>query len=46
MSPNLLDALRGIGIGPVFAPLSFAAVLTVAVFLAQSLASWFGDRNR
>jgi hypothetical protein len=35
--------LREVGIRPVFVALVFAAALTVLVFLAQSIASWFDD---
>jgi hypothetical protein len=43
--PTLLDALREFGIRPLFVVLLLAAVLTVVVFLAQCVASWFDDRH-
>ncbi len=43
MIPNLLEALAKAGISPVFVALAFAATLTAAAFLAQSLAGWFED---
>ena len=45
MIPTLLDAFRELGVRPVLVALLLAAVLTVVVFLAQSVASWFDDRH-
>jgi hypothetical protein len=43
--PDLFEAFRKLGIGAAFVSLVLAALLTAAVFLAQSMASWFDDRN-
>ena len=45
MIPTLLDTLRELGIRPVLVVLVLAVVLTAAVFVAQSVASWFDDRR-
>jgi hypothetical protein len=43
--PNLFEVARRFGFSSPVAALVFAALLTAFVFLAQSLASWFDDRD-
>jgi len=43
--PNLFEAVQKLGVGSAIVSLVLAALLTAAVFLAQSLANWFEDRN-
>lgn len=45
MIPDLLEQLRSAGVPPVFASIALVVVLTAVVFLAQSVAQWFADRD-
>ncbi|MBS1842753.1 MAG: hypothetical protein JSS69_15600 [Acidobacteria bacterium] len=45
MIPDLLEQLRSAGVLPLIAGLVFVVVLTAVVFLAQSVAQWFVDRD-
>ena len=45
MIPDLLEQLRSAGVVPLIAGIVLVVVLTAAVFLAQSVAQWFADRD-
>jgi len=45
MIPRLLVLGEQLGFGASLLPLAFAVLLTGMVFVAQSLAHWFDDRN-
>jgi hypothetical protein len=43
--PDLFDQLRNAGVTPLVARIVFVVLVTAAVFLAQSVAQWFADRD-
>ena len=45
MIPDLLEQLRNAGISPLLIGIVLVAALTASLFLAQSVAQWFGDRD-
>ena len=45
MIPNLTELAEELGLAAVLVPLVLAALLTGLVFLAQSVAQWFDERN-
>ena len=45
MIPDLLEQLRSAGVVRLIAGIVLVVVMTAAVFLAQSVAQWFADRD-
>jgi hypothetical protein len=43
--PGLFDQVRNLGVTPLVARIVFVVLLTAAVFLIQSVAQWFADRD-